>query len=53
MPRKTLFKPVQQVQVGKDPLWREIFIDQKEDESQSESDDDEGEFFKIYREALA
>ena len=53
MPRKTLFKPVQQVQVGKDPLWREIFIDQKEDQSQSESDDDEDEFFRIYKEALA
>jgi hypothetical protein len=30
MPRKTLFKPEKQLQVGKDPLWREIFIDQKE-----------------------
>lgn len=27
MPRKTLFKPEKQLQVGKDPLWREIFID--------------------------
>ena len=27
MPRKTLFKPQKQIDVGKDPLWREIFID--------------------------
>lgn len=27
MPRKTLFKPEKRVDVGKDPLWREIFID--------------------------
>lgn len=53
MPRKTLFKPVQAVQVGKDPLWREIFIDQKEDQSDTDSDDNEDEFFRIYKEALA
>lgn len=52
-PRKTLFKPEKQLQVGKDPLWREIFIDQKEDQSDSESDDNEDEIFKMYREALA
>jgi len=39
MPRKTLFKPVKQLEVGKDPLWREIFIEQKE-EGSSESDSD-------------
>jgi hypothetical protein len=27
MPRKTLFKPPKPINVGKDPLWREIFID--------------------------
>ena len=27
MPRKTLFKPEKRIDVGKDPLWREIFID--------------------------
>ena len=53
MPRKTLFKPEKQLQVGKDPLWREIFIDQKECQSESESDDNEDEFFRIYKEALA
>jgi hypothetical protein len=26
-PRKTLFKPEKKLNVGKDPLWREIFID--------------------------
>lgn len=27
MPRKTLFKPQKQVNLAKDPLWKEIFID--------------------------
>jgi len=34
-------------------LWREIFIDQKEDQSDTDSDDNEDEFFRIYKEALA
>ena len=54
MPRKTLFKPEKQLQVGKDPLWREIFIDkQEEGSSESESDGEEEELMRLYREACA
>lgn len=34
-------------------MWREIFIDLNENKSESESDDNEDEFFRIYKEALA
>jgi len=54
MPRKTLFKPEKQLNVGKDPLWREIFIDQKEEgSSESDSDGEEEELIKLYRDACA
>ena len=54
MPRKTLFKPVKQLDVGKDPLWREIFIDQQEEgSSSSDSDGEEEELIRMYREACA
>jgi hypothetical protein len=54
MPRKTLFKPEKQVNVGKDPLWREIFIDrQEEGSSESDSDGEEEELMRLYREACA
>lgn len=54
MPRKTLFKPEKQLQVGKDPLWREIFIDQKEEgSSESDSDGEEEELIRMYRDACA
>ena len=53
MPRKTLFKPEKQLQVGKDPLWREIFIEAKDDQSDSDSDNNEEELFRIYKEALS
>lgn len=54
MPRKTLFKPEKQLNVGKDPLWREIFIDQKEEgSSESDSDGEEEELIRLYREACA
>lgn len=54
MPRKTLFKPEKQINVGKDPLWREIFIDQKQDNSsESDSDGEEEELIRMYREACA
>lgn len=54
MPRKTLFKPEKQLQVAKDPLWREIFIDQKEEgSSESDSDGEEEELIRMYRDACA
>lgn len=49
-PRKTLFKPEKRLNVGKDPLWREIFIDNNSDSS-DESGDDEEEMMKLYKEA--
>jgi len=54
MPRKTLFKPEKQLQVAKDPLWREIFIDQKEEgSSESDSENEEEALIKIFRDACA
>lgn len=49
MPRKTLFKPEKQINVGKDPLWREIFIDNKADEEDSESDEEDELMLKMYK----
>jgi len=47
-PRKTLFKPAKAINVAKDPLWREIFIDTKE-ESESDSDDAEEDMIELYK----
>ena len=49
-PRKTLFKPDKRINVAKDPLWREIFIDNDSDSS-DESGDDEEELMKLYKQA--
>ena len=53
MPRKTLFTPQAAVNVSKDPLWREIFIDKTEDNEDSDSSDDGVELFNMYRQAMA
>ena len=47
-PRKTLFKPQKRINVGKDPLWREIFID-KPDDDDSESDDAGEDMIELYK----
>ena len=48
-PRKTLFKPEKRINVAKDPLWREIFID-KHSESESSSDNDgENDMIELYK----
>ena len=41
MPRKTLFKPEKKVNVAKDPLWREIFIDNHSDSDSGDESADE------------
>jgi len=40
-PRKTLFKPEKRINVAKDPLWREIFIDKQSDGSSDSEDAEE------------
>jgi hypothetical protein len=40
MPRKTLFKPDKAINLKKDPLWCEIFIDNKDEEQESDSDEE-------------
>jgi len=47
-PRKTLFKPAKRINVGKDPLWREIFID-KHSDSESDSEDAEEDMIELYK----
>ena len=39
LPRKTLFKPDKRPNMAKDPLWREVFLDQSSDDSDSEEHD--------------
>lgn len=41
MPRKTLFKPQKQMNLMKDPLWKEIFIDSTNPDSSSSESEDE------------
>ena len=48
-PRKTLFKPEKRINVGKDPLWREIFIDKHSDDD-SDSEDAEADMIELYKE---
>jgi len=38
MPRKTLFKPVKRPDLAKDPLWKEIFLDDSESSGESEEE---------------
>ena len=47
-PRRTLFKPEKRINVAKDPLWREIFID-KHSDSESDSDDAEADMIDLYK----
>lgn len=49
-PRKTLFKPEKRINLNKDPLWREIFID-KESESDSGSGSDDEDLMQAFKEA--
>jgi hypothetical protein len=37
MPRKTLFKPLKKPNLAKDPLWREVFLDNSDESSDDES----------------
>lgn len=47
-PRKTLFKPPKPINVRKDPLWREIFIE-KHSESESDSEEAEEDMIELYK----
>jgi hypothetical protein len=51
MPRKTLFKPEKKINVGKDPLWREIFIDKKQDAEDSDSGSETEDLYKMFHDA--
>lgn len=52
MPRKTLFKPQKQINLGKDPLWREIFIDTANGVD-SDADSDEENMVTMYKRVCA
>ena len=39
MPRKTLFKPMKRPNLAKDPLWKEIFLDESSEDSTVEDTD--------------
>ena len=53
MPRKTLFKPEKKIDVGKEPLWREIFIDKATAKEDSDSESDGEDLFQMFRDACA
>lgn len=54
MPRKTLFKPEKAINLSKDPLWKEVFIDNAtKDEEDSGSDSDDELMLKMYKLAAA
>ena len=52
MPRKTLFKPKKKPNLAKDPLWREVFLDEDSDDSTVEDTDifEQQEGFKVKEE---
>lgn len=48
MPRKTLFKPKKKPNLARDPLWREVFLDEPSDDSTVEDTEIfEEEKFKV------
>ena len=51
MPRKTLFKPDKAINLKKDPLWCEIFIDNKDEEQDSDSDEEHQLMMNMYKAA--
>lgn len=51
MPRKTLFKPAKAINLSKDPLWNEIFIDNKEEDQESDSDEEDQLMMNMYKAA--
>lgn len=53
MPRATLFKPPKKVKLDKNPLWREVFMQESSDEEDSGSDADDAEIFAMYRDTMA
>jgi hypothetical protein len=53
MPRSTLFKPPKKVKLDKNPLWREVFMQESSDEEDSGSDANDEEIFAMYRDTLA
>ena len=53
MPRSTLFKPKKKDDLNKNPLWKEVFMDQdSDDQSGSGSDFEDLEIFNMYRDTL-
>ena len=48
MPRATLFKPVKKEKLDKNPLWKEVFMQESSDEDGSDSEGEEHELFKEF-----
>ena len=50
MPRATLFKPTKKINLRKDPLWNEIFVDASNPAEES-SEEEDRDLAKMYRDA--
>lgn len=49
MPRSTLFKPAKREKLDKNPLWREVFMQEDSDDGdQSGSEGEDDELFQLY-----
>ena len=48
MPRSTIFKPVKKEKLDKNPLWKEVFMQESSDDDGSDSEGEEHELFKEF-----
>ena len=48
MPRATLFKPTKKERLDKNPLWKEVFMQESSDEDEVGSEGEDNELFKLY-----
>lgn len=53
MPRATLFKPPKRAQLDKNPLWKEVFMNESSDnDDASGSEEDDNDLFLMYKETM-
>lgn len=53
MPRATLFKPAKREKLDKNPLWKEVFMQEDSDDGdQTGSEGEDDELFQLYQETM-
>ena len=53
MPRATLFKPKKRENLEKNPLWKEVFMQQDSDDDDGSDSGAEEEMLNMYQDTLA